>query len=358
MTHVLSITGSDNSGLSGLQLDLKVISEMGGHALTAATCIVMQNESEIHETINFPTDIIKKQVRHIINDFHPKALKIGLLRTPETVLAVRDEIVGCRSKVIAPGFLSSSGKQIIDDETIDAIGRYLIPEATLLIVRCKEAEKLLNMNISTNEDMIKAAQDLCEKGAKNVFLRGGKIDDNHLVALLYADTPAKQATFFSSYNIGGWQQHGVGGALSAAITTRLAMGDDVSTAIHNAHEYVHSHIVYSVKAEDRRQRPADVYNKFINLLTANYRTAHDVQFYAERLCISTRYLSKITNTTVSKTPKQIIAEYLLQEAKQLLSNSRLSIKEIAVALGFSTTALFCKFFKQQEGTTPTKCRHC
>lgn len=354
MTHVLSITGSDNSGLSGLQLDLKVISEMGGHALTAATCIVMQNESEIHETINFPTDIIRKQIKHIINDFRPKALKVGLLRTPETVLAVRDEIVGCRSKVVAPGFLSSGGKQIIDDETIDAIAKHLIPEATLLIVRCKEAERLLNMSITTNEDMIKAAQELCEKGAKNVFLRGGKIDDNHLVALLYTEN--EKVTFFSSYNVEGWQQHGVGGALSAAITTRLAMSDDVWSAIRNAHEYVHSHIVYSVKAEDRKQRPADIYNKFINLLTANYKTAHDVQFYAERLCISTRYLAQITSTTVSKSPKQIIAEYLLQEAKQLLSNSRLSIKEIAVALGFSTTALFCKFFKQQEGITPSDYR--
>lgn len=352
MTPILSITGSDNSGWSGMQLDIRVISQMGCHALTVATCIVMQKERTIGEVVNVPNEIIQKQIENIVATSHPKAVKVGLVRDPEAVRIISREIVGCQKIVIAPGIMSSGGVQLIDDETIETIKRCLIPRASLLMLRQIEAEKVLGMNISTDEDMLKAARQLISQGAENVMIRGGKIVEGRITALFAS---AKSHQFFSSYNIEGWQQHGVGGALSTAIATRLGMGDDVLDAIKNAHEYVHSRIVYSVE-DSKKLRPSDIYNTFMNLLTDNYRSAHDVAFYADKLNITTRYLSQITNDTVSKSPKQIISEYLLGEAKQMLENSRLSVKEVSDALGFSTTALFCKFFKQQLGVTPSEYR--
>lgn len=367
MSQVFTITGSDNSGWSGLQVDLRIITEMGGHALTSATCIVMQDKERIGSILNFPTDIIHQQVENIMSNFHPQAVKVGLIRTPDAVAAVAREIVGCRRIVVAPGIMSSNGTQLIDGETIEAIKKHLVPMATLLVLRQIEAERMLGITIATDEDMLTAARMFSEMGAENVMIRGGQITEGRLTALLYTTcgqqngntpppAPEPVATFFSSYNIDGWQQHGVGGALSAAIATRLSIGDDVRTAIANAHEFIHSRVVYSVKNEDRRLRPADIYNTFMNLLSNNYSTAHDVAFYAERLNITTRYLSQITNDIVSKSPKQIIADYLMQESRQLLANSRLSVKEIADTLGFSTHALFCNFFKQQSRQTPSEYR--
>lgn len=356
MSQVFTITGSDNSGWSGLQVDLRIITEMGGHALTSATCIVMQDKERIGSILNFPTDIIHQQVENIMSNFHPQAVKVGLVRTPDAVAAVAREIVGCRRIVVAPGIMSSNGTQLIDSDTIEAVKKHLVPMATLLVLRQIEAERMLGMTIDTDVDMLTAARMFSEMGAENVMIRGGRIIEGRLTALLYTTGGEKEATFFSSYNIEGWQQHGVGGALSAAIATRLSMGDDVRTAIANAHEFIHSRVVYSVKNEDRRLRPADIYNTFMNLLSNNYSTAHDVAFYAERLNITTRYLSQITNDIVSKSPKQIIADYLMQESRQLLANSRLSVKEIADTLGFSTHALFCNFFKQQSKQTPSEYR--
>lgn len=363
MTPILTITGSDNSGWSGLQLDLRVITDMGCHALTSATCIVMQNSRGIGEIVNFPTPLIGQQVRSIVGEHHPKAVKVGLVRTPEAVKVIAEEIVGCRRVVVAPGIMSSNGTQLIDDVTIDAIKRYLVPMASLLVLRQTEAERMLGCKIATDSDMLTVAKQFVDMGAEAVMLRGAQITDGRLVALFYSKETScegqqgrERAEFFSSYNIEGWQQHGVGGALSTAITTRLALNDDIASAISNAHEYVHSRIVYSVTKDDRKLRPADIYNTFMNLLSDNYHSAHDVQFYADRLSITTRYLSLITNNLVSKSPKQIIANYLMHEARQMLENSRLSIKEIADATGFSSTALFCKFFKQQQGKTPSEYR--
>lgn len=185
------------------------------------------------------------------------------------------------------------------------------------------------------------------------MIRGGRITEGRVTALLMGND-TKQ--FFSSYNIEGWKQHGVGGALSTAIASRLGMGDSVPDAVRNAHEFVHSRIVYSVGGNGKRLRPADIYNAFMNHLSNNYQRAHDVAFYADRLCITPRYLSRITNESVSKSPKQVIADYLMGEARQMLENSRLSVKEVSDGLGFQAVSVFCKFFKQQEGCTPGEYR--
>ena len=147
------------------------------------------------------------------------------------------------------------------------------------------------------------------------------------------------------------------GALSAAITTRLSMGDDVPTAIRNAHDFIHSQVVYAKDTDERSRRSIDFYNAFVNLVAEHYRQAHDVSFYAEKLCITPRYLSQITDKAVGKSPKQIIADYLMSEAKSYLDTTRLTVQEIADKLGFSSQALFCKFFKAQEKISPSDHRN-
>ena len=353
MVNILSITGSDNSGWSGLQLDLRVITDIGCHALTTATSIVVQNSKGIQNIIDFPLHVIAEQLENTISGFHPKAIKVGLVRTAESAKAISSEIVACNKIVIAPGFMASNNAQLVDNEAILAIKQYLIPKATLLLLRQNEAEKILDTRISSDNDLLCAGQKFINMGAEYVMIRGGKITEGRLTALLLG---RNYQQFFSSYNVEGWQQHGVGGALSTAITAHLGMGEDVPAAVHNAHEYVHSRIVYSVNNDSRKLRPADIYNTFMNLLSNHYQSAHDVIFYADKLNISTRYLSQITAITVSKTPKQIILEYLLHETKKTLENTRLSVKEVAASLGFANIAQFCRFFRQQTGITPNEYR--
>lgn len=353
MTHILSITGSDNSGYSGLQLDHRIISEMGAHALTSATSIVLQDETHIIESYDLPTSIIASQVANMVSTFFPKAVKVGLLHNAESVMAVADEIVGCRHIVAAPGIMTSKGESMVDDVTVRAICQRLIPISSLLMLRCVEAERILGIDIKTDDDMLKAARLFVEMGTDYVMLRGAQIDNGRLTALL-ASSDSQQ--FFSSYNIEGWQQHGVGGALAAAIATRLGMGDTMDQAIAHAHEFIHSRIVYSVDSEGRACRSADLYNAFMHLLPSHYQHAHDVAYYADKLHISARYLSSITSATVGKSPKQVIYDYLMQEARQMLSNSHLSVKEIASRLGFSSVAGFCKFFRIQAQVSPSEYR--
>ncbi len=340
---ILSINGSDSTGQSGIGADIQTIAALGGYAVTAATCV---------GDYTLPSDVVLKQVAESISALHPKAIKVGLVTDSETVRLLRGEVIACRRLVVAPGIFDSDGRQMVSDDVIEAIARYLIPEALLLMLRCKDAEKLLGISIKTDDDMLEAARLLHEMGAEWVLLRGARHIKGRLIALLYSQNKTQ---FFSSYNTEGWQRHGVAGALSAAITTRLGMGDDVPTAVRNAHDFIHSQVVYA-KPDETGGRAIDIYNRFVSLVTEHYRKAHDVAFYADRLCITTRYLSEVTSRVVGKSPKQIITDYIMSEAKMYLGTTRLTIQEIADRLGFSSQALFCKFFKSQENMSPSDYR--
>ena len=341
--YIFSINGSDSTGQSGIGADIQTIAALGGHALTAITCI---------EDYALPSEVVLKQVEEVISTFHPKAIKVGLVTDSETVQRLRDEVIACRRLVVAPGIFDADCKPMVSDDVVEATKRHLVREALLLMLRCRDAEKMLGISIRTDDDMLDAARRLHEMGAEWVLLRGARHIKDRLIALLYSQNKTQ---FFSSYNTEGWQKHGVAGALSAAITTRLGMGDDVPTAVRNAHDFIHSQVVYA-KPDEMGGRSIDIYNRFISLVAEHYRTAHDVAFYADRLCITTRYLSEVTSRVVGKSPKQIIADYIMSEAKTFLDTTCLTIQEIADRLGFSSQVLFCKFFKAQEKTSPSDYR--
>lgn len=353
MFPILTITGSDSTGGSGIQADIRTITSLGGHPLTAITSVTVQDSNGIRRIHNLPFDLVTDQVRSVMQETHPLAVKVGLVRDVDTIKALRNDIIACRSIVCDPGFLSSHGVQLVPDEAVEAVRQYLIPEATLLLLRCNEAERLLGYTIATDDAMLKAAQKLMAMGAKAVLLRGGRQTDGMLTALL---AMADEHTFYTSRNTDGWQRHGVGGALSTAITTRLAFGDDLKTAIKRAHDYMHRLVTYSVTARTKGERPADLYNKFMSLLAQNYRYEHGVAFYADAMAISTRYLSQITEKVMNRTPKQIIADYLMQEAQAMLETSSLAIQEIADKLGFTSQSQFSNFFHSQHGGTPKEYR--
>ena len=96
----------------------------------------------------------------------------------------------------------------------------------LYIVAAQFVPQVLDMSIKTSDAMVKAARKFSAMGAKGIMLRGGHVKDNSVTALLYYDG-FKQ--FYTSLNMAGWQRHGVGAAMSAAIATRLALGDSLSS---------------------------------------------------------------------------------------------------------------------------------
>lgn len=360
------------------------ISALGGSAVTAITSVTVQGLSGIQCVHALPAEVVAGQVRAVVDDLHPTAIKLGLISDAEAMTALRDYIVGCRHVVVDPGILSSHGTRLMDPATeagraaLAALKLHILPETELLLLRCSEAEILLDTHITTDADMLRVARQLTEMGPRWVMLRGGAHTEGRLTALLYGDCSEgsmgsncsvvtneqsehskhseQYEQFFSSYNIEGWQRHGVGGALSSAIATRLALGDDMLSAVRNAHDYIHTQVVYAVDATNTLQRSASIYNRLLSLIADHHRTAHDVAFYADQLAITPRYLSQVTKAAVGKSPKQVIDEYLLHEAETMLRTTTLTIKEVSSHLGFTSQVQLSKFVQERRGCTPSELR--
>ena len=355
MNTILCINGSDSMRHSGIQADIRTIKDLGGCAVTAVTSVTVQNHLGIQGVHELPTDLVTGQVRAIYEEERPQAVKVGLINNPETIKGVRDEIVGCPVVVASPVILSSQGGCLMSNDAIHAFCHTMLPICTFLLLKCTDAEIILGRRITTDEDMIQAAHRLREMGAEWVLLRGGTYMEGRINALLLG---ADYQAFFSSVNIEGWQRHGVGGTLSTAIASCLALGEEVPEAVNHAHDYLHSQVVYASNRSVSKKilQPQNLYNAFLSLLADNYRTNHDVAYYASRLAISTRYLSQITGMVSGQNPKQIIDNYLLRETEQLLSTTTMTIQEISNSLGFSSQVAFAKFYKTKRGQSPSAFR--
>ena len=85
---ILTITGSDSTGGSGVQADIKTISALGGYAVSAITSITVQNTLGIQEFYDIPADIVAGQIEAIVNDVQPSVIKVGLIRSVDVLNVV------------------------------------------------------------------------------------------------------------------------------------------------------------------------------------------------------------------------------------------------------------------------------
>lgn len=110
-------------------------------------------------------------------------------------------------------------------------------------------------------------------------------------------------------------------------------------------------------SKDKMTRSQEIVFDFIRLVSEFYLKEKSVEFYASRLMLSTRHLSAVLKEVTGKTSNQIINDYILNEAKALLSSTIKPINEIALRLQFSDQYAFSHFFKKHQKVSPTEYRN-
>jgi AraC-like DNA-binding protein len=110
------------------------------------------------------------------------------------------------------------------------------------------------------------------------------------------------------------------------------------------------------RAKDDKSVDAKLVTRFKELLDEGFAKSKKVSDYAERLKITEKRLTLATTKIASKSPKQMIDERILLEAKRLLSYTTQSVKEIAFALGFDEPTNFNKYFRKHVGSSPVEFR--
>lgn len=95
---------------------------------------------------------------------------------------------------------------------------------------------------------------------------------------------------------------------------------------------------------------------FKDLLEANYRKLKKASEYADKISITNKQLNHATSKILDRSPKQIINERVMLEAKRLLAHTHESVKEIGFKLGFQEPTNFTKYFRKHTGLTPVEFR--
>ncbi|WP_333661389.1 helix-turn-helix domain-containing protein [Chishuiella changwenlii] len=111
--------------------------------------------------------------------------------------------------------------------------------------------------------------------------------------------------------------------------------------------------VVKAKSTKKEVRKEELAKKFLYLVSTHFKRERNVQFYADEMFISRKHLTKIIVEVFNKSPKQIISETIVLEAKVLLKNPNYSVSDVVTDLNFVDSSVFSKFFKNYAGISPT-----
>lgn len=122
------------------------------------------------------------------------------------------------------------------------------------------------------------------------------------------------------------------------------------------HEYLQRNPQNRPDDEVKSYRVRELFNRFMMLMERDYKQSRDVNYYADLMHITSKYLTNIVRQVAGHTPKTIIDQYVILQLKMQLQRSSQSIKEIAWEYHFTDVSFFCRYFKKHTGLTPQQMR--
>lgn len=230
--RILIIAGSDSGGGAGIQADIKTVTMLGGHAMTALTAITAQNSLGVDAVHNVPAEIVLAQIDSVVGDFGLDAIKIGMIGSAFTARMVAEKLASMSPRVplvFDPVMISTSGAALADDATIAAFGQ-LMDLATVTTPNLPELTRLTG-----KEDPVEGALGLVSKHRCAVLVKGGH-DEGEAVAdaLIEEDN----LTSWQGTRIETEHSHGTGCTLASAIAFGLGEGRRLADAVAQARNFV------------------------------------------------------------------------------------------------------------------------
>lgn len=224
MPRILIVAGSDSGGGAGIQADVKAVTMLGGHAMTAITAITAQNTLGVQAVHAVPVDMVLAQMQSCISDIGVDAVKIGMIGSADTANAVAGMLEGLSDTPIVfdPVMIATSGSVLADAGTIAAFER-LMTLATLVTPNIPELEAL-------------GGDGLAAGFGTHVLAKGGHGEGPMLTDRLLAPDGIVKA--WSSARIDTVHSHGTGCTLASAIACGLGDGMGLVDAIERARAYV------------------------------------------------------------------------------------------------------------------------
>lgn len=122
--------------------------------------------------------------------------------------------------------------------------------------------------------------------------------------------------------------------------------------VHNGYQWLARHHREQPDAERPQNRPQELFERFLALVQKHYAEERSIRFYADRLCLTPKYLSNAVHRVSGRHAGEWIKDYVLLEAKALLKSRQYTVQQVSEMLNFPNTSFFGKFFKKAVGCTP------
>lgn len=221
--RILIIAGSDSGGGAGIQADIKTVTMLGGHAMTAVTAITAQNTLGVDAVHMIPTQMVINQIAAVVSDIGVDAVKIGMIGSAETAHAVADSLSELTCPIVFdPVMVATSGAILADDDTISAFER-LMRLATLTTPNLPELEALGGREMMLEKHI-------------PLLIKGGHAEGDYIVDRL--DLAVGQSVEWTDVRIETRNTHGTGCTLATAIATGLGQGFSLEQSIDRARLFV------------------------------------------------------------------------------------------------------------------------
>jgi len=232
--YVLTIAGSDSCGGAGIQADIKTITSLGGHPLTAITAVTAQNSTGISRVYEIPVEFIVAQIETVVEDIFPDSVKIGMLSSGRIIETIAGTIRKFRLKniVVDPVITASTGRNLMDPSALKPLKETLLPLADVITPNLSEAGILAGGKVTNTSEMEWAAGELKKLGP-DVIITGGHLEGK-CTDILYN---GKDFYHFHGEKVDTKNTHGTGCVFSSSLACFLANGNNIIEAAGFAHEF-------------------------------------------------------------------------------------------------------------------------
>ncbi|RXT15229.1 bifunctional hydroxymethylpyrimidine kinase/phosphomethylpyrimidine kinase [Ammoniphilus sp. CFH 90114] len=236
ISRALTIAGSDSGGGAGIQADLKTFTVRKVYGMSAITAITAQNTLGVEGIHPIPLEMIAKQIEMVIEDIGVDAVKTGMLGTSEIIELVADRLKRYEVPyvVVDPVMVAKGGAKLLQDDAVKSLITSLLPLASIVTPNIPEAEVITGKPIHTLDDMLRAAKEIVDMGAKSVIVKGGHLEGEP-IDLFYDGV---EITTFKGIRIPTRHTHGTGCTFAACLTAELAKGHEMIDCIRTAKAYI------------------------------------------------------------------------------------------------------------------------
>ncbi|MCZ2119903.1 hydroxymethylpyrimidine/phosphomethylpyrimidine kinase [Levilactobacillus brevis] len=221
--QALTIAGSDSDGSAGMQADLHTFFARQVYGTSVITACVAGNSYGIHASVAMPSDFIDQEFTDLATDYHIRAADFGPL-------------------VVDPVIMTKHGNQLLEESAFTTLRQELLPLATVLTPNFYEVQKIAEMSIHSDQDMMVAAKKMQKMGAKNIVAKGSHNQTNQTTVRDYILLETGEDFWLSEPYHPTDRVNGTGDSLSACITAELAKGTPMKRAIEIAKQFVNTAI--------------------------------------------------------------------------------------------------------------------